>query len=132
MCVCTPELAALGPRRRRSRRPSASILNGAASGRRSHPYGSRRRGSSDEQALWDEIKPKEQRSFTDMGIFEGVPMTVITDIEGGVKVPGRASGEDRRLAQHEIDDPTLDMMTPRRKTRKDGIFTSIRIEQTSS
>lgn len=132
MCVCTPELAALGRLRRRSRRPSASILHGATTIRRSNPYKSKRRGGSDEQALWNEVHPKEQRSFTDMGKFEDVPIAVITSIEGGVKPPGRVSRDDRCPTQADIDNATLNLAAPSRKIRKDGIFKSVRIEQTSS
>ncbi|KAL9029462.1 MAG: hypothetical protein Q9196_002305, partial [Gyalolechia fulgens] len=72
-------------------KPSNSILIGA---RRTHLWATMRRGSLDEQTLWDSTQLKEVRSFADVGALQGLPTAVTTDIEGGVKLPKGSKGED--------------------------------------
>ncbi|KAL8722748.1 MAG: hypothetical protein Q9225_000809 [Loekoesia sp. 1 TL-2023] len=129
ICVCIPELKAFARHRRRASRPSDSILNGATTSRRSKPYDTMKHGSLDEQALWDGIKLNEAQSLADIGVFEGFPAAVTTDIKGGVKLSKGMSREKTLPAEGDIDNPALNTEEPARKV---GIFTSVRMEQSST
>ena len=124
ICVCIPELGAL-VHRRGTTRSRGSTVNSASKSRRTNRYGIGTLGSSDEQGLWDGVPLRGQKSFADVGGVQFPPTAVTTDIEGGI-----GTFDHCRMGRVSRDAPYGDSaFSPKGAECPDGIFTSVRMEQ---
>lgn len=87
-----------------------------------------KRNSLDGQALCNGIRLEEGRSITSNSKreFEGLPMRVVVDIEGGVSLPDEMGGANDLLGEGKAGSGAEDP-APRL-----GIITSVRLEQTTT
>lgn len=80
----------------------------------------------DEEGLWDGIKLQENHSLPSYGRHDASETAVVTDIEGGVRLPKEMSGAKSLAVEGEANKSALDHEVI---AQRDGIFTSVRIEQ---
>lgn len=80
----------------------------------------------DEAALWDGIKLQENRALPGYGRHDASETAVVTDIEGGVRLPKEMGGAKSSAGEGEADKAAMDR---EKGEQRDGIFTSVRIEQ---
>ena len=121
ICVCVPALAPLA-HRRRSARASASARIDKSNSRRIYSLGKKKSASPslDEQDLWSRNDLELQQPhnvYKTAGV--NLPMsTVVTGIEGGVRLPSRQDGAHLGEFGEDAEE----------RPRGPGILTTTRIE----
>ena len=123
ICVCVPALAPLAHRRRQARASaSASARIDKSNSRRIYSLGKRKSASPslDEQDLWSRNDLELQQPhnvYKTAGV--NLPMsTVVTGIEGGVRLPSRQDGAHHGGFGEDAEE----------RPRGPGILTTTRIE----
>ena len=123
ICVCVPALAPLAHRRRQARASaSASARNDRSNSRHIYSFGKKKSASPslDEQDLWsrNDLELQQPHGIYRTAGFKVPPSTVVTGIEGGVRLPSRQGEAHFGGFGEDADEPT----------RGAGILTTTRIE----
>ena len=104
------------------------VIGGTGDSGRTNHYGVRNRTGSDEQDLWDGIQLRQHPSSAGDCRTRVPPTTVVTDIEGGVRLP-KKSRANSVVGGDENGENVYDAYEP---CRANGIYTSVRMEQSVS